>query len=551
MGMSRGSRMGQRSYDASNSVVDLGVVGATTLRDLSGTSNAGTLFSGRHISTDGINDKGINADCSAEGSGTYYLTGYVRPTTVTTAKQTLDGGTTASNLTGLTADVWQTFQTADFTGTPSNVILGWDGTDFGAADYSDVRLYDASDDSVVAHWSLADSADVAATGLDGFPAFDSGGNGYYGLHVGCSGGTGEATIPQTAGLDWNKRMYFDGADDYVTGSDTGFPAGATQRRLKAKVIVNTSGNYTIFDYGTDSAGARCSILMDSSGNIGIGINGSNIFKNATLNDGVEHEIEIYIPASATLNDVNFYVDGVETTTTFSSTSPTNSINTVLNTYAIGRIVTGGLSSPNFFKGFIYDIEIYNSSETLVWSVSGYGNTDADWLDQTGSNDGTVTGSPAAALLSESDTSTGFDFAGVTINNPRVNSKVINIFGDGEKATVTASASLDTTKTVSEWLYYDGTDAVLIDLGIPTVSSSSGSLTSSGFTVPTYHVNGIATATLGAVGWKHIMVTSTAALDCDNIDILKTSAHLVLYSDVKTTATALQNYNAEKSQFGLS
>lgn len=171
-----------------------------TLEDKSGEGNDATLYSGRYISTDGSTDRGIVADCSAAGAGNYYLTGKVRPNAVTTAELTMDGSTD-SGLTGLTADVWQTFTTATSAVTPSAVQVGYDGSTASAADWSDVRLIDSSDGSTVARWQLNESADGD---LNGYPALDSSGNGYHGTHTGCAGGTGEAGILQTAGMDWNK-----------------------------------------------------------------------------------------------------------------------------------------------------------------------------------------------------------------------------------------------------------------------------------------------------------------------------------------------------------
>ena len=165
--------------------------------------------------------------------------------------------------------------------------------------------------------------------------------------------------------------------------------------------------------------------------------------------------------------------------------------------------------------------------------------------------GTESGTFTRILAPASDATPANDALGNAIANPRVNNSVLNLFGDGEYGLVPASASLDTGKTVSGWVYYGGVAVTFLDLGTPTISSSGGSLTSSGFTAPTYHVNGVSTAGLGAAGWKHVMVTSTAALATDNWDqLLIPQAKLIGYSDVKVTADALQNYNAQKAAFGL-
>ena len=235
-----------------------------TLEDKSGEGNDATLYSGRYISTDGSTDRGIVADCSAAGAGNYYLTGKVRPNAVTTAELTMDGSTD-SGLTGLTADVWQTFTTATSAVTPSAVQVGYDGSTASAADWSDVKLIDASDGSTVARWQLNESADGD---LNGYPALDSSGNGYHGTHTGCAGGTGEAGILQTAGMDWNRGypLSNDLTVDWVeagagsiidsnTFTTTTAAAGVYHpitlgRTYRYEISGTTTGSFQIWDWGT-------------------------------------------------------------------------------------------------------------------------------------------------------------------------------------------------------------------------------------------------------------------------------------------------------------
>jgi hypothetical protein len=55
----------------------------------------------------------------------------------------------------------------------------------------------------------------------------------------------------------------------------------------------------------------------------------------------------------------------------------------------------GLARGSFAKGIVFDVFIDSDGNgTYDFNVQGYGNTDADWEDQIGSNDGTVNGSPA-------------------------------------------------------------------------------------------------------------------------------------------------------------
>jgi hypothetical protein len=205
------------TYVKTDRALDLGNLEPFTIPDLSGNANATTLNSGIYVSTNGTIDKAVGANATALGSGNYYLSGKIKPAG-TTAKTTMNGST-ASNLTGLTAGVWQDFQTATASAiTPSSINLGWDGTAFNATvdNWSDVKLHDASDDSVVAHYKLYDSANAS---LNGYPALDCVG-GYHGAHVGCAGGASEASILQTAGEDFNiNTTTYVGKTVYVAQSE--------------------------------------------------------------------------------------------------------------------------------------------------------------------------------------------------------------------------------------------------------------------------------------------------------------------------------------------
>ena len=231
------------SYVLQNRALDLSNVGSLTISDISGNGNNATLYTGIYVSTNGTTDKAIVADASAAGSGNYYLTGKIKPNGTTQAKATIDGS--ALNLSGLTADVWQDFTTTTKTSvTPDTVAVGWDGGgNYSAAEWSDVRLIDASDNSVVAHWKLYDSA---AASLGGYPALDCVG-GYHGAHVGCAGGSGEGIdddVRAIVGLD--DKMWFAEDTNSIT-LDSTVDFGISDFTLTANVLLlQTATNSGLF-----------------------------------------------------------------------------------------------------------------------------------------------------------------------------------------------------------------------------------------------------------------------------------------------------------------
>jgi len=62
-----------------------------------------------------------------------------------------------------------------------------------------------------------------------------------------------------------------------------------------------------------------------------------------------------------------------------------------------QMILGGYSASFIPEGTFRDIVLRQSDETVVGSWSGYGNTNADWLDLTSSNNGAVSGSPSRAI----------------------------------------------------------------------------------------------------------------------------------------------------------
>jgi hypothetical protein len=102
--------------------------------------------------------------------------------------------------------------------------------------------------------------------------------------------------------------------------------------------------------------------------------------SGNFSDGEEHTVVLEHTGSSLI----LTIDGVNTNS--ASTTGLTSLPTGGNS-EIG--IVSGVSA----KGVIRDVQI-EVSGSLVSSYLGNGNTNASWEDQTGSNDGTVNGSPA-------------------------------------------------------------------------------------------------------------------------------------------------------------
>ena len=153
---------------------------------------------------------------------------------------------------------------------------------------------------------------------------------------------------------------------------------------------------------------------------------------------------------------------------------------------------------------------------------------------------------AIALIPASDVTPTLDAYGNALAFTRT-PKTLNLT-DGASAQIAAPVP-DTIKTVANWIWHDGTAKTHIDLGTPTVGSTTTDLTSTGFTGVAYFVNGVSGTTLSA-GWNHVMVASTAALTTADIDFTNVQAHFISYTTTEGADTALRNFTATKSEYGL-
>ena len=356
------------SYVLQNRALDLSNVGSLTISDLSGNGNIGTLYTGIYVSTNGTTDKAIVADASAAGSGNYYLTGKIKPNGTTQAKATIDGS--ALNLSGLTADVWQDFTTTTKTGvTPDTVAVGWNGGgNYSAADWSDVRLINASDNSVVAHWKLYDSA---AASLGGYPALDCVG-GYHGAHVGCAGGSGEGVDADVASISatLDDKMFFDGVS-YV--SVAGMSAAINyfgSCTISANIYVSTTDSFMV----AWALGNNCYRLYTNAGNWFVNNNGDT----AVAVTAGTHTVSVTYDVSG--NAISFTLDGSEVWT-----------GSVAGGTSAAIFYVGSRLGAFVWDGLIYDFELSGSS---VKNFAFDGDELATWTDTTGGgNNGTVNGSP--------------------------------------------------------------------------------------------------------------------------------------------------------------
>ena len=109
-------------------------------------------------------------------------------------------------------------------------------------------------------------------------------------------------------------------------------------------------------------------------------------------------------------NIKLYVDDV-----LESTSPGLTTGNFGGSQGIDTIIG---STTDSFGGTIYDV-IINNGTSNVGQWNGYGNTNADWTDQIGSNNGTVAGSPQLLRVPADSAAPTLDVYGDTLTNPAV------------------------------------------------------------------------------------------------------------------------------------
>jgi hypothetical protein len=492
----RGARFGDPlsprgpAYTKEGRVLDYSTdVGPFTIIDQSGEGNTATLYSGRGLTMDAVNDTVTYATGYSSASRTATLWGKFN----TTSPVALLGSVSGSFIFTPTATgVWEELtSTATVEGD-----LAWDlGLDFDIGDLT----------CATEHWTHNDWSDPTGDTSNGKTIVDSGPNQLHGTCTGCSGFTGEATIPQTADKNWSR-------------------GGANI--VKTFNFASTVDGWVV-DNGTLTAGQTVSDGTTELTNVitfSTTAGSSRMRYNYPFKAGKKYRIKarFYYPDSSVVNNrLSVVGDGSESWGLLFN-----------NTDAWNATPTG----PTF---------TVSSDRSSIWFVEGTG-TDALYhltdmrIEEV---------FPSEQLVSASDANDQIDALGNAISEPRTNTQVLNLFGEGELVTTPAAASLDTIKTVSGWIWHDATARTVFDLGTPTVGTTTTALTSSGFTGVTYFVNGASGTTLSA-GWNHCVVASTAALATDNIDILAKSGSQIDYDVTLTVAEALVNYDAQKSLYGL-
>jgi hypothetical protein len=347
---------------------------------------------------------------------------------------------------------------------------------------------------------------------------------------------------------------FDGSDDYVaagTGS-TIYPTSQVTVSAWIKTtslaqngifagVWNNGGSSTNNAYllymGQDVANGKVGFAIEQSDNTVINLKPSS---NSSITSGVW----THVAGVADGSKLRIYLNGVDTGTT-------TSYNGTLKPNPASNLIFGKLSSNvYYYTGQLDDVRVYNRGLTAAEI--------ADIYSAGGNSQGYVTTNyPGKELLRKYNTSVTIGSAataevgvGPTLwykfeegtgtsakdSSPNSNTGTLGgttiptwqtpdlcengkcLYFDGATSKVTGSKVVKTVQSISFWIKPNSIASQGLfnfDGGTHKISTNgSGVLTATGFTSPTYYVNGVATTTPTLIinEWNHVEITTGTSFD---------------------------------------
>ncbi len=509
------------SYVLQGRALDLSNVGSLTILDISGNGNDATLYTGRYVALSTA-EYAQFTDPTAFTTTPASVSIYARSADASGVTNVpINWGGTAVGGTIVDNGLWQQVE-IDLTGIleatrldPSVIEIGYDGSDdfIGDLAYAEIK---GETDTVLDTIPLNQ---LDGTYTDGDPCFSTGGR--VGVYKGTPiGGIEETTIPQLAGVDFNKLVYLDGVSDSLALGSTidfgtsDFSATATVVIQSSGVIIGSTGTRWLLSVSTSGASIREKItatIYNFSYDVG------------TLNAMQPYEITIQ-----RVGDVlSLVVDGVTQTDT--EAIPTAS------EFTANELGTRG---TDYFGGFIFDVNIDGQA---AWPLRG----NDPYTDTIGSNNLTEAGTPSSYLIPESTTA-GLDALGNALTFQRPNNAVVNLNGGG----YVQLPAIGNVRSVTMAVYWQGDYQVVIYSGTEYVDISLGNIDC--LASSTRYVNGVAGSAL-TLGWNIVGFTFDADTSgFDEAEVVTSHGNLLAYEPGKalTADEHLQNYNAFKSSYGL-
>ncbi len=357
-----------------------------------------------------------------------------------------------------------------------------------------------------------------------------------------------------------KCLYFDGSGDYIdfgddadvdfAGSDsftiTGWfrtpdiTSGTRVLVAKYNASTGTDGGYKVF---MDSNGYL--IFAIDSDNTGFPSDSAST-STTSFDDNRWHH---FAAVKNGTTSITIYVDGVQYQTDSTITS-----STLVNTdnFYIG---IDGDGASNGFSGFIDEIKVYSSvrSSSQIYSDMAGETSSRGTAVKLSDNQKSFSHGLVGYWQFDETSGNAQDSSGngITLTNNGTASYANGKFGNAPDMVPASSQYFSTTttipsiRTVSFWVYPDSTTNYYFSLtGSVYLTSSSGTLTATGFTDPQIFVNGVPSTTISSAKWSLVTVTTQAPVDASTFYIGRQGTN---YMDGKIDDFRLYNRTLEQRE----
>lgn len=324
------------------------------------------------------------------------------------------------------------------------------------------------------------------------------------------------------------NVLFDGSNDYIYSSyDTDFDPGTDSFSVSGyfRHPSTISGTDTILArYG--SAGYK--VYMDSSGYICFGIDDDSTWgpddsacSTASQGSLADSKWHTYTAVKTSTTSIALYIDGilVGSDSSLAATATLNPGTAIGMYFGIDSNFTSNPWLGNLDELYFYSYA--RSAAQIKTDVQG----------KVGAALGTSIDSFSNGLLGywKMNESSGniSDVSGNsnTLTNNGTTTFVSGRYGNGSEHVpassqyFSASSTIAGVKTVAFWVNPDSTTNYYGSLTSGAyITSSSGTLTATGFTAPKIYVNGVESSTIAADVWQYVVVTTDTAIAADQFYI---------------------------------
>ncbi|EKD91103.1 MAG: hypothetical protein ACD_30C00045G0003 [uncultured bacterium] len=336
-----------------------------------------------------------------------------------------------------------------------------------------------------------------------------------------------------------KCLYFDGANnENVSTPDNGALDFAASDNFTVSAWVKRDGASSAINYIiTKASGATYTgykLSMDASGDLCFAIRDGTNAEDSACTSAVDFDNDVWHFVSgvkAGTSSITLYVDGQQRAQDASIAATGTLANT--GTFYAGVDLDG---TSNEWLGYIDEVKVYrdNTARTAAQVKADF-NAKSSKEGASGVL-GTNTQNQPNALSNglvgywKMDESSGnaADSSGnsLTLTNNATATYTAGKFGNAGTFVAASSQYFSTAttisgvKTVSFWTNNASTTDEYINLIASTayITSSSGTVSATGFTSPTIYVNGVINGTLTASVWNHVVVTTDTGINANAFEV---------------------------------